>query len=58
MSVHDVLAISPFAVAGLIVGGVLFGNIVNSGWKTDSVDRGLAIYCPTDGEWAWVGECK
>jgi hypothetical protein len=46
------------AVAGLIVGCALFGSMINSGWKTDIVNRGLAIYCPTDGQWAWVGGCK
>jgi hypothetical protein len=45
-------------VLGLIVGAVAFGFTVESGWRTDTVNRGLAIYCPTDGEWAWVGECK
>jgi hypothetical protein len=46
------------AVLGLIVGAVAFGFTVESGWRTDIADRGLAIYCPTDGQWAWVGECK
>ena len=26
-------------------------------WQADTVDRGLAIYCPDDGQWAWIGEC-
>jgi len=32
-------------------------GITNDLWKRDTVHRGLAIYCPTDGEWAWNGEC-
>ncbi len=27
-------------------------------WRTETVQRGLAIYCPQDGQWAWVGECE
>jgi hypothetical protein len=45
-------------VLGLIVGATFLGLTTSTGWKTDIVDRGLAIYCPTDGQWAWVGECK
>ena len=27
-------------------------------WKKMTVERGLALYCPNDGVWAWNGECK
>lgn len=27
-------------------------------WQKTTVDRGLAIYCPSNGKWAWLGECK
>lgn len=27
-------------------------------WQKSTVERGLALYCPLDGEWAWIGECK
>jgi hypothetical protein len=43
---------------GFIMGALVFGNMVNEGWRTDTVNRGLAIYCPIDGNWAWKGECK
>ena len=26
--------------------------------KLQAIERGYAIYCPVDGEFAWVGECK
>lgn len=26
-------------------------------WRRETVERGLAQYCPTTGEWAWKGEC-
>lgn len=51
---------------GIAVGfflGALFGlgagtDSQNGVWKKLTVERGLAIYCPTNGEWAWNGECK
>jgi hypothetical protein len=32
-------------------------GVTNALWKEDTVHRGLAMYCPTDGQWAWNGEC-
>jgi len=29
-----------------------------SAFKTNAVDKGYAIYCPLDGEWAWKPECQ
>lgn len=26
-------------------------------WQRDTIERGLAQYCPNNGEWAWKGEC-
>lgn len=26
-------------------------------FKAAAIERGYAEYCPTDGEWAWKGEC-
>jgi hypothetical protein len=43
---------------GFIIGALVFGNMVKADWRTDTVNRGLAIYCPIDGNWAWKGECK
>jgi hypothetical protein len=41
--------------------GALFAvvswGITNDAWERDAVDRGLALYCPMDGEWAWNGKC-
>ena len=42
---------------GLTVAVVAWG-VTNNLWKQDTVERGLAIYCPTDGQWAWNGECE
>jgi hypothetical protein len=32
-------------------------GITNNLWKADTVERGLAMYCPDNGQWAWNGEC-
>ena len=42
---------------GFVFGALISGGMVSSGWHTATVNRGLAIYCPWDGDWAWVGEC-
>lgn len=39
--------------AGLIIGIA----VERSGWQAETVERGLALYCPTDGDWAWKGKC-
>lgn len=36
---------------------VMAWGVTNTLWKIDAVERGLATYCPNDGEWAWAGEC-
>lgn len=36
---------------------VMAWGVTNTIWKLETVDRGLALYCPMDGEWAWNGEC-
>lgn len=38
--------------------GALFGAlIVSEAWEETAIERGLAMYCPLDGKWAWKGEC-
>jgi hypothetical protein len=32
-------------------------GVTNNIWKSDTVERGLAMYCPDNGQWAWNGEC-
>ena len=40
-----------------VVFAVCAWGVTNSIWKSETVNRGLALYCPNDGEWAWKGEC-
>jgi hypothetical protein len=47
--------------AGLMFGlllAVASWGVTHSLWKADTVERGLAMYCPDDGRWAWNGECE
>jgi hypothetical protein len=32
--------------------------ITRDNWQKQTAERGLAIYCPLNGEWAWIGECS
>jgi len=41
---------------GLMVAVIAWG-VTDSNWKHETVERGLALYCPNDGQWAWNGEC-
>jgi hypothetical protein len=51
---------------GFIIGlflGILTGlgagmDVEKAGWQKLMVERGLGLYCPKDGAWAWNGECK
>lgn len=45
------------AVVGLVLGLALGMTGISSEWRADTIERGLAQYCPLTGEWAWVGEC-
>ena len=46
---------------GILVGAIFIGALTywinNELWRSDTIERDLAIYCPTSGDWAWKGEC-
>ncbi len=51
--------------SGIILGAVLFFlfftipfTTLNYSWQGKAIERGYALYCPNDGEFAWKGECK
>lgn len=29
----------------------------NSYWRGEAIERGHAVYCPNNGNFAWIGEC-
>jgi hypothetical protein len=46
---------------------IAIGCFVSGGWshystassyEEQAINRGYALYCPKDGEFAWKGECK
>ncbi len=43
-------------IIGAIVGVVVTWVVRDGNWKDKMAKRGLAVYCPLDGKWAWVGE--
>lgn len=49
------------AFVGLWLGAliaVISWGVTDTNWRQETVNRGLALYCPNDGEWAWKGECE
>lgn len=42
---------------GIMSGIFVASTIVRFAWEGEAIGRGLALYCPQDGHWAWVGEC-
>lgn len=47
---------------GALVVGFTFGTVIgyalaDDNWRRETVARDLAMHCPTDGAWAWKGEC-
>ena len=40
-----------------VIVGIATIGVTNNIWKADTVERGLAMYCPDNGQWTWVGEC-
>lgn len=37
--------------------GIVGGAIAGTYYERAAVQRGFAMHCPDDGEWAWKGEC-
>jgi hypothetical protein len=46
-----------FSVTLSVVVMLLTNVATEQHWKADALERGLAMYCPDDGRWAWNGEC-
>lgn len=49
-------------VIGIFFGGllaaILLMHVADRAWRKETVERGLALYCPDDGKWSWNGECE
>ena len=59
MDVLEVVAFFMGIVIGLIGGAAIaiIDDPVND-MKRQAIERGYALYCPADGEFAWKGECE
>jgi hypothetical protein len=56
---HDGLAVCLIVAAIISMGSVAGGLSHEKGqWEETTVARGLAMYCPNSGDWAWIGECE
>lgn len=53
-----------FFVVGVILGIALLGKLIEAinepvnDMQHQAIERGYALYCPADGQFAWVGECE
>ena len=54
----DTMGFALWSLWVAVVVGIATIFVTNDLWKADTVERGLAMYCPDDGQWAWNGECK
>ena len=53
----DAIAFIILIIITITVGFVAGSQRTGDAYKAQAVERGYAQYCPTDGAWAWVGEC-
>ncbi len=44
-------------IVGAVVATIFTAGILTQDWHVDLINRGYAIYCPDDGEFAYKGEC-
>ncbi len=52
--------IEQFVMLAIFLGGTFLGGAIVGGKSVqgDAIERGYAIHCPDDGDFAWVGECR
>ena len=55
----DGLSLFAFCFVCLAIGAVIGAEIVRSEtvYQRELIERGLALYCPHNGQFAWKGEC-
>lgn len=49
-------------VVGLLIGGFVFGvsygiEFTTDKFQSEAIQRGYALFCPSDGKFSWAGEC-
>lgn len=45
-------------IVGLVVGFIAGVSEQRARFKQGAIERGYGLYCPTNGDWAWKGECE
>lgn len=45
-------------LVGIVIGCFVGGAFISDEWEHVTIGRGLALYCPDNGNWAWKGECE
>jgi hypothetical protein len=45
-------------VVGFFAGLMIATLFSQAHYRTRIIDRGYGLYCPADGEFAFIGECK
>ena len=59
MSGNEAGAVFTFGLAmGVLLSALLTSAILSSSYESDLINRGYALYCPTNGEFAFKGECN
>ncbi len=56
MDTHDFIAIA--IVIGFVLGALAGKFATKRDFQNEAIQRGHAQFCPTNGIWAWSGECK
>ena len=54
---EDGLAIFSFGVVAFFIGLLIGGGVTENRLHDAALKRGHAVYCPHNGEFAWIGEC-
>lgn len=57
MTSTEVGIVTVAVLGALLIGWTAASIERNRTWQREAIGRGLATYCPFDGEWAWKGEC-
>jgi hypothetical protein len=46
-----------FTLLAAVAAGWLGWSLTQNYYRGQAIERGYALHCPTDGRFAWMGEC-
>ena len=58
IKMDDGSGILSLLILGIIIGFMIGYYVASDNYKTEAINRNYAIYCPSDGNFAWKDECK